>query len=107
MNRMQVVELFKFLKSIYPSFDVNTEKIDAWAIAMTDMDYERVMARVKEYVKENKFPPTVAEIAAYAPEPNTTLQQMEQWRKEAEKVPEHVKLLFKQKIEQLIREKAR
>ena len=107
MNRMQVVELFKFLKSIYPSFDVNTEKIDAWVAAMTDMDYERVMARVKEYVKENKFPPTVAEIAAYAPEPNTTLQQMEQWRREAEKVPEHVKLQFKQKMEQLIREKAR
>lgn len=107
MNRMQVVELFKFLKCIYPSFEVNAEKIDAWAAAMADMDYERVMVRVKEYVKENKFPPTVAEIAAYAPEPNTTLQQMEQWRKEAEKVPEHVKLHFKQKMEQLIREKAR
>src|SRR5690625_5822708 len=74
---------------------------------MRDMDYYRVMKRAEEYVVENKFPPTIADIAAYAPPKNETLKQMKQWRKEAEQVPTEVKLRFREKMKQLIEEKSK
>ena len=107
MNREQVIELFKFIKSVYPTFEVSSKKVDVWTKVMRDMDYYRVMKRAEEYVVENKFPPTIADIAAYAPPKNETLKQMKQWRKEAEQVPTEVKLRFREKMKQLIEEKSK
>jgi len=107
VTKADILKLFKFLHAIYPNFEVTQEKIDAWSLVMKDMDFDRVMARAKEHSQENKFPPTISEIAAYAPPENETLKQMEQWRKEAEQVPTEVKLRFKRKMQQLIREKSK
>jgi len=107
LNREQVIELFKFIKSVYPTFEVSSKKVDVWTKVMRDMDYYRVMKRAEEYVVENKFPPTIADIAAYAPPKNETLKQMKQWRKEAEQVPTEVKLRFREKMKQLIEEKSK
>lgn len=106
MNREQVIELFKFVKSVYPTFEVSSKKVDVWTKVMRDMDYYRVMERAEEYVVENKFPPTIADIAAYAPPENETLKQMKEWRREAEQVPDEVKQRFYQKMKKLIQEKS-
>lgn len=107
MTKADVLKLFKFINSVYPNFEVTQEKIDAWSLVMKDMDFGRVMARAKEHALENKFPPTISEIAAYAPPENKVLKQMERWRKEAEQVPAEVKLQFREKMKQLIREKGK
>lgn len=107
MNREQVIELFKFIKSVYPAFEVSSKKVDVWTKVMSNMDYDRVMKKAEKYVVENKFPPTIADLAAYAPPENETLKKMEQWRKEAEQVPTEVKLRFREKMKQLIEEKGK
>jgi len=107
LDREQVKKLFKFLASIYPNFEVSSHKLNVWARMMRDMDYKRVMAKAEQHAIENKFPPTIADIAAYAPPENETLKKMEQWRKEAEQVPTEVKLRFREKMQQLIREKGK
>lgn len=111
MNREQVKELFQFLISVYPNFMPETDKkltqkVNAWASVMQTMDFDRVMARAREYAQENRFPPTIAEISAYAPPENETLKQMEQWRREAEQVPTETKIEFSRKMKQLIKEKS-
>lgn len=106
LDREQVKKLFKFLASIYPNFVVSSHKLNVWARMMKDMDYKRVMAKAEQHAIENKFPPTVAEIAAYAPEENKHLEQMREWQREAEQVPDHVKQQFRQKMIDLIQEKS-
>jgi len=106
VTKADVLELFKLIKSIYPTFEVTQEKIDIWANVMKKMDYERVIVRAREHFAENKFPPTIAEIAAYAPEKNEHLEKMRQWEKEAEQVPQRVKDNFKKQLEKLLKDKA-
>jgi hypothetical protein len=110
MNRSEVKELFQIIGSVYPSFIPNDErfltaKVNTWTNLMKDMDYKRVIAKAEEHARLNKFPPTIAEIAAYAPEKNEHLEKMKQWEKEAADVPQSVKNEFKRTMEQLFKEK--
>lgn len=105
MNRDQVIELFKLIKSVYPTFEVDSHKVDTWTRLMKDMDFKRVMAKTEEHVQSNKFPPTIAEISAFAPPKNETLEKIEQWEREAAKVPQEVKERFRKKMEQLFEDK--
>ena len=110
MNREQVKELFQLLISVYPSFRPDTaekltKKVDTWTHLMKNMDFKRVMARAEEHVQTNKFPPTIAEISAFAPPKNETLEKMKQWEREAEQVPDEVKQNFAKQLEHLIKDK--
>lgn len=105
MNREQVIQLFKLIKSVYPTFEVDTQKVDIWTRLMKDMDFNRVMTKAEEHVQSNKFPPTIAEISAFAPPENETLKKMEQWEREAEQVPNEVKQRFAQNLNKLLKDK--
>lgn len=107
MDRDEVKELFKLITSVYPRFEVSAQKVDTWTYLMKKMDFKRVMAKAEQHVMENKFPPTVAEIAAYPPEHNDHLDKMKQWEQEAAKVSEETKHRFKYEMQKLIREKRR
>lgn len=107
MTKAQVLELFKLIKSIYPNFEVSQEKIDNWAWAMSKMDFDRVMARAHEHVLSNKFPPTIAEVAAFAPEKNEHLEKIREWEKEAAEVPQETKDRFRREMEKLFQEKSK
>lgn len=107
MTRDEVVNVFKLIKSFYPNFEVTTEKVNNWFWAMKKMDFDRVMARAKEHVQENKFPPTIAEIAAYAPEKNEHLEKIKQWEREAAQVPPEVKQKFAKQMEKLFKDKSK
>jgi len=105
VNKKQVVEIFKLIKSVYPNFEVDQMKVDTWSKVMKGQDYERVIIKLEEHMKTNKFPPTIAEITAYAPKENQHLKKMEEWKKEAAKVPEETKRQFREKLKQLVMEK--
>lgn len=106
MTREEVIELFKVIKSVYPTFEVSSTKVDTWARMMHKMDFKRVMAKAEHHTMENKFPPTIAEIAAYAPEKNNHLEKMKKWEREASNVPQEVKENFRRQMEQLFKDKA-
>lgn len=105
MNRSEVIELFKLLKDVYPTFEVSTPKVNTWTKLTKDMDNDRVLKKAEQHIAENKFPPTIAEIAAYAPEKNESLAKFNQWKKEAEKVSASKKAEFKRKMQELVKEK--
>lgn len=111
MNREEVKELFQLIGSVYPMFipdnkEQLTQKVNTWTRLMRNMDFERVMAKAEDHVQTNKYPPTIAEISAFAPEKNETLEKMKQWKREADQVPESVKEEFRQKLQQLMKEKS-
>lgn len=106
MNKVQVFEVFKVIQSMYPRFmpdevEDQQKKLDVWAKLMRDMDYDRVMKKTEEHITESKFPPTLAEITAYAPEEDNNQKQLEEWRKEAAKVSQETKDRFQNELRKL------
>lgn len=107
VTKADVLELFKLIKSVYPTFEVTQNKIDIWANVMKDMDFDRVTVRAKEHIATNKFPPTIAEISAYAPEENKHLEKVEKWKREAAQVSESRKREFYDAVKKLIEDKSK
>ena len=91
MTRDEVKELFKFLKYVYPNFEVSSEKVDIWHELMADQDFLRVMKKAKEFAKENRYPPAVADLYTPQTPKNDFLKQYRQWLKEGEKRIEQYK----------------
>lgn len=92
MTRDEVKGLFKFLKYVYPNFEVSSEKVDIWHELLADQDLNEVMRKAKDHAKTNKYPPSVAEL--YTPkhkEENEFLKQYRQWLKEGGKRIEQYK----------------
>lgn len=89
MNRDQVKEVFKIVKSVYPHFEVNSEKVDIWARLLKDQDSSVVIRNTERYVTNNKFPPTIADLREVRLEAhsNDFLKKVEQWKDEASGKP--------------------
>lgn len=82
MTRDEVKELFKFLKYVYPNFEVSSEKVDIWTELLSDQDFSKVMERAKKHSLEHRFPPSIAEIRVYEPPQNEFLNKYQQWQRE-------------------------
>lgn len=107
MERNQAIEILETINELYPRFELTERKIEIMVPQLEKMDYPRVMARLNEHIVNNSFPPTLAEIAAYAPPKNETLEKMKQWKKEAAEVPLEVKEKFREEMKKLFEEKNR
>lgn len=83
MTKKEVLELFKFFKSVYQHFEVDQYKIDTWAELLEDQDFEVVMRKAKKHAREYKFPPAVAELITIKPPKNEFIEKYRQWEREA------------------------
>lgn len=62
LNKKEVLELFKFIKSIYSSFEVDQYKINTWATMLKDQNPATIMKNAERHAMENKFAPTIADL---------------------------------------------
>ena len=62
MTKKEVAELFKFIRSIYSSFEVDQYKINTWSEMLKDQNPATVMKKAERHVLENKFAPTIADL---------------------------------------------
>ena len=85
MKREQVIEVFKIIKSVYPNFEVSTEKVDIWTRLLKDQNPAIIMKNTEQYVLTQKFPPTIADLRENTSEArnNDILDQIKQWEREA------------------------
>lgn len=88
MTKKDVLELFKFLKAVYPNFEIDQHMIDTWAELLKEQNNDEVMRNAKRHALESKFPPTVADIASqshsmYIPSADKFIAKYERWKREA------------------------
>lgn len=85
MNKKDTIELFKFVKSVFPQFEVDQYKIDTWTRLLHDQNPAKIMINAERHVLESKFSPTIADLReVYHPSYNSNiLKQIEQWEREA------------------------
>lgn len=82
MTRDQVKEIFKLITHVYQRFDVTSEKLDIWHYFLADQDYKIVRSKTLRHIKNEKFPPTVAEIITIKPKKSVTQIEHEKMLKE-------------------------
>ena len=68
MEYLETATIIKKIIYMYPvAFkDINDEKIkaiiDVWHEELKKCDYEKTVAKLSDYIKENKYPPSIADI---------------------------------------------
>lgn len=62
MNREQVKKLFKRIKEFYGSFDVYSEKVDAWTSVLSRYEQDFVSENLEDHILTNKFAPTISDL---------------------------------------------
>lgn len=73
MEKDEALNVFKSVAALYPNFnnkgndDSKREVARVWLWKLQKGDYKRTMKMLDLYSNDNKFPPTAADIIAYAP----------------------------------------
>lgn len=63
MTKKQVLKMLEEIYLTYPNTKEVTQKmVDVWHKHFKNEDHERVEKNLQRYIRENKFPPTVADI---------------------------------------------
>ncbi|WP_186328744.1 replicative helicase loader/inhibitor [Bacillus sp. X1(2014)] len=70
MTKEEVVKLLILIESVYPNCIFKNETVQQWFQFCSEMDYEKVMALVKNHIRKSPFPPAFADIAVFTSEEN-------------------------------------
>lgn len=64
MNRADAKKLITQITHFYGKdrFEIDQAKFDVWCECLADLRYDVAEKAFKEYVKDNKFPPTIADL---------------------------------------------
>lgn len=63
MKKEEVAEMFREIDMYYPNrIEINKRRVDAWAKILEHSPKEKVLLRLQQYVKQNKYPPTPSDV---------------------------------------------
>lgn len=82
MNADQILKILKTINSAYSRFDVTDDRIALWGDMLKDMDFNKVMHRLKTHIKDKPFPPSISEISVYETPKNEFLEKYRRWQLE-------------------------
>lgn len=83
MNESEAKDILERISVVYSRFEITEMVIEVWLGHLKTMHYDKVLYRLNEHIAENKFPPTIAEIAAYPKKENEFLKKVERWKEES------------------------
>lgn len=89
MNKVEAMKILETITAAYPTFELTEKRIELWGAFLDDMDYEPVLHRLKDYIADKRFPPTISEIAVKPPVKNGHLEQVRRWEREAKRDRKH------------------
>ncbi|MFF2450035.1 replicative helicase loader/inhibitor [Neobacillus sp. NPDC058068] len=81
MTKEEVVKLLILIESVYPNCIFKDETVQQWFQFCSEMDYEKVMAKVKNHIRKSPFPPAIADIAVFPFEENDFPEMLQEWMK--------------------------
>lgn len=62
MDREAAKRVFKKLAACYPNWKIDRDIAETWIDELEAADGEHVEANARDYIRESKFPPSIAEI---------------------------------------------
>ena len=62
MNKREVYEIGKLIKSYYEQTKFDQEKLNAWYAILQNYEFEKVKANLELFVKHSEFPPKIRDL---------------------------------------------
>lgn len=81
MTKEEAVKLLILIESVYPNCVFKDETVQQWFQFCSEMDYEKVMTKVKIHIRKCPFPPAIADIAVFPFEENDFPETLQKWMK--------------------------
>ncbi|WP_186579725.1 replicative helicase loader/inhibitor [Aquibacillus kalidii] len=102
MTHDEAVDVLETIAEVYPRYELTKKKAAILLPQLKQMDYQLVLAKLSAYVADHPFAPTIAEIAAYPAKQNEHIRLINQWKQEAENVPQETKQAFQLQMKRLV-----
>jgi hypothetical protein len=81
MTKKEVINLLILIESVYSTCIIKDETIQQWFEFCSEMDYEKVMTKLKNHIRKSPFPPAIADIAVFPFEENDFPKTLQDWMK--------------------------
>ncbi|WP_342433455.1 replicative helicase loader/inhibitor [Neobacillus sp. FSL H8-0543] len=81
MTKDEVMKLLVLIESVYSHCTFKDETVQQWFQFCSEMDYEKVLARLKSHIRKSPFPPVIGEIAVFEFEENHFPATLQEWMK--------------------------
>lgn len=107
MKREEALFVLQTIQEVYPKYDLPEMKVRMLVRELLPMDYVEVMKNLARHTARYPYPPMIAEIAAYPREREEQVERLNQWRKEAEEVPEEMREAFHKQMLKVLEEKSK
>jgi hypothetical protein len=102
VDKVEIARLFKKIKRFFPAFDASIEAVNEAYRYLNDIPFELADQNVDRHIRNEKYPPTIAEIRAGRQDPEIStipgveetrkmLAEMERWRETAVPCPDHIR----------------
>jgi glutamine synthetase adenylyltransferase len=62
MTYQDALKVIKTVSVFYQNFVITEERIREWALVIQEYEYKQIMDNLKAFARENKFPPTLADL---------------------------------------------
>lgn len=82
MTKEEVVKLLVLIESVYPNCIIKNETVQQWFQYCSQMDYEKVLTKLKNHIRKSPFPPAIGDIAVFHFEENHFPATLKEWMKE-------------------------
>src|SRR3954464_2894380 len=81
MTKSEVVNLLILIESVYSNFVFKDETVLQWFQFCSEMDYEKVLTKLKNHIRKSPYPPAIADIAVFHFEENDFPVKLQEWMK--------------------------
>jgi len=85
MTKQEMIKLLVLIESVYSSCITKDDTILHWFEFCSQMDYEKVLRKLHNHIRNSPYPPTMADISVFTSESNVfTETSVSRMKKEKE-----------------------
>ncbi|MDQ1003357.1 hypothetical protein QFZ28_003757 [Neobacillus niacini] len=82
MTKEEVVKLLVLIESVYSNCIFKDDTVLQWFQFCSQMDFEKVFAKLKKHIRKSPFPPAFSDIAVFYFDENHFLATLQEWMAE-------------------------
>lgn len=82
MTKEELFKLLVLIESVYSNYIFKDETVQEWFQFCSEMDYEKVLTKLKYHIRKSPYPPAIGDIAVFQFEENHFPAMLQEWMKE-------------------------
>ncbi|MEH7493509.1 hypothetical protein [Neobacillus niacini] len=81
MTKEELFKLLVLIESVYSNCIFKDETVQEWFQFCSEMDYEKVLRKLKYHIRKSPYPPAISDIAVFHIEENHFPARLQEWMK--------------------------